>query len=273
MIRRGFTLIELLVVVGIIAILIGILVPALSHARTVAQKAATNSLMSQLQGSIAQYYSTFNAYPGPASLNETAGNQKSMSGAQNMLLGLSYAMLQTAQTGTIAIPFANGPQPFVNPTMATGPINYASTNVLTGGGQQLSPFFTVTPKNTATIPANSFAFPVVMDAFSDPLPILYYRKVPGVDTKQATGPYYGAENAEYTTVGKTLKSPSGATFTQPKTLLDGDITALATTVDPNGTSIVRGGYILISAGVDRVYNGPTIPGSPPSDDIVVVGGD
>ena len=62
--RRGFTLIEMLVVIAIIAILAGMLLPALAAAKKKAKIAQARTEMANLVAAITQYHATYGRYPG-----------------------------------------------------------------------------------------------------------------------------------------------------------------------------------------------------------------
>src|SRR5688572_2367822 len=68
----GFTLIELLVVIGIIAILIGILVPTLSRARQSAGQLRCLSILRQFLVADQMYLNDWNGFHLPASVGNTA---------------------------------------------------------------------------------------------------------------------------------------------------------------------------------------------------------
>jgi len=61
--RPGFTLVELLTVIAIIILLIGILIPALSAARTQAKQASTTGLLRSLDAGCEMFHGDFQHYP------------------------------------------------------------------------------------------------------------------------------------------------------------------------------------------------------------------
>jgi prepilin-type N-terminal cleavage/methylation domain-containing protein/prepilin-type processing-associated H-X9-DG protein len=84
--NRAFTLVELLVVIGIIAILIGILLPALSRARDHANTVQCSSNMRQLHAAFVLYCNTFSNYVLPA---QAADSSIGGSSADDWWLGVN----------------------------------------------------------------------------------------------------------------------------------------------------------------------------------------
>lgn len=85
--RRGFTLAEMLVVIGIIALLIGILLPALSRVQERAKKTQTENLMQEFGKACETFQQQFGFYPGlvPEAI---LANDPKITSTENALLHL-----------------------------------------------------------------------------------------------------------------------------------------------------------------------------------------
>ena len=125
-VQRGFTLVEVLVVIAVIAILIGLLLPAVQSAREASRRAGCENNLKQLGLALANYEATVGAYPFGVGGGGPPGNVVNRWSLQSQLL---LYLEQTALYNTIN--FAGSP--WLNPGAALGVENQTALSTRLAG--------------------------------------------------------------------------------------------------------------------------------------------
>lgn len=291
-IKLGFTLIELLVVISIIALLIGLALPALSKARNTAKNTAATAQMRGIVVACENYHNDFGAYPGLIK-DDLYVNTSTITASQAMFVSLTRRFYSAdpagpgyAGSGTVHItvpavaPYAAADF-YVENDPSIKPKNYAS--LVTSGGRQMDTYEPyLTPKPTDYLDpikwksALTAGIPCFVDSGgfkSDAMPILYYRMSYKWDPDNATLPSIASlRTAQSSAVGRACYY-SALNSGIENNAFDAGVAASATTLEKvvttsTGTPPIltpKNGFVLISAGVDRTFG--------TSDDIAVGGGD
>ena len=315
--RSAFTLIELLVSISIIVILIGILLPTISHVRRAAYGAETLNEISQISSAIQRYEQDFRAYPGPIPNNQinpypgyqsgenydplinglttttgaTADTEITMS--ENLVLGL-FGGLRAAKSTDSTLPGYSASNAFTyDPTLVGGGAMSLST---IGLPKRYSPYMDLSrylSKGQFVDDGGNQAadtnIPEFVDAYPDPMPILYMRARVGAATSPGVGRIWVNSqntNATYNGVSQQYDVDQITAYTgglnntgrlgdsgkvnglrytnsptaSPYPALSGEnwtpsdgMDAVPYLTQSSGSVDGKDGFLLISAGPDRIY--------------------
>jgi prepilin-type N-terminal cleavage/methylation domain-containing protein len=185
---RAFTIVELLVVIGIIAVLLGILIPVVSSVRKAAYVSASRNNVQLIANAIERYHTDYLSYPGIWSNAQIAAGQTLTGGAgtitmtENCVLALCGGAAGAWNTPAYASgdlgkgPITYGP----NPKRKAAYIE-ANNKILSLQGAGLDPGATfgvgqlMAYTYETAMPPGPPGVPEFIDAFPQALPIIYVR--------------------------------------------------------------------------------------------------
>lgn len=237
--RRGFTLVELLAVIGIIALLLAILLPALAGARTAAKRTATEALMREVLSAAQSFQSANSRPPGFFSATDVGGRtnrqSRGFTAMENMILDLAGGVVPPNDARANQAPAAD------NSLIRVGPFTTVDRNVLVDVadiGAQDGPGYLSLNRSDLRPMSGQFApidetdwynergeivkgMPDVVDAFGQPIlawvqdpaaplnppasagsePYDYFAQEEFVPSDNNRAPFYWASNAGYLTSG------------------------------------------------------------------------
>ncbi len=276
-VRRAFTLTEILVAIGIIVILIGLLLPALSKVTQRAKVTETQSLMQEFAKGCDAFYLQFGFYPGIVpenSLVTADGVAPVLSGMENALLHLMGGAVRNDDPDYAS--FGAGWTEFTFPNGVAIKINPFEIGKRTRvAGEWFPPFFT--PKGgqvglaVGQVNEAAVAVPELLDSWGQP--IAFARAIRGsgpLTGTRSSNPQFLLEPIMSYTASSSLGELSQDQTTSNATgysLLNNSLSPygaygailrhpgfgkFATLGDAQyGTA--RGKYVLISAGADGIF--------------------
>jgi len=292
--RRGFTLVELLVVIGIIALLIGILIPVVSRVRQSAYVANTKNLMQKISAACTSYQLVFHSAPGvmPNSqydFDYTSATPPAVAASANFTDPVTYMYFTQSEDLVVTLSggltkdltTGAGKLGFDSKYLGQGPTNFNPLNPLkheafiAADPSDLSPRDVPLgdPSGTQTFVKDT-KIPEFMDKFPDGRAIIYVRANPGAANGSATSAaaiispaYNSAFHYNYRALAPYLNFDTMADEplnNKKTTTMTPEVINYFTSEQSTSTAKYAGTYILISAGPDRKFG--------TADDIVSGGG-
>jgi len=276
--RGGFTLIELLVVLGILVLLIGLLLPALSAVRAQARKAQTDTLIKSLSDAAESFQLVAGQYPGYLTERQlnVLGVADEFSGTENTLLHLMGGYTDPGGSQTESITLGN--IDIYPDAIGTGPVVAAQRNdtFFTPRTEDLYYGHGQLGQNRVenNIPTdNPKAFPDLVDAWGSP--IIFWKNsqekanlsdddliVARSARPGEAANYYWASFQSYTNSEDLEVARSGTPINQKERSMlswngpaGDEIEDLCQIIAEHPTlkGTPHGGYIIMSAGPDNVF--------------------